>query len=195
VTKLSLPLLRHPIALFRRERRHMPFRGHQMTDTSSREFKDQLTTLLPRMRIWARALTHNRLTAEDLLQDTAMKALLASSSFEPGTNFTAWVHRIMVNHFISGVRSRREYTAFEQMPEVGVVGGQEDQSDLRELSIAWKSLPPGHQEALQLIAVEERSYEEVADATGCPIGTLKSRVHRARQMLRSHMNGECRLAA
>jgi RNA polymerase sigma-70 factor, ECF subfamily len=166
-----------------------------MTDTSSREFKDQLTTLLPKMRIWARALTRNWSTAEDLLQDTAMKALSASSSFEPGTNFSAWVHRIMVNQFISGLRSRREYTALDQMPEVGVGGGQEDQSDLRVLNIALKSLPRDQQEALQLIAVEERSYEEVADATGCPVGTLKSRVYRARQLLRSHMNGECRLAA
>jgi RNA polymerase sigma-70 factor (ECF subfamily) len=166
-----------------------------MTDTSSREFKDQLTTLLPKMRIWARALTRNWSTAEDLLQDTAMKALSASSSFEPGTNFKAWIHRIMVNQFISDLRSRREYSGLDQMPEVGVRGGQEDQSDLRELNIALKSLPRDQQEALQLIAVEERSYEEVADATGCPIGTLKSRVHRARLLLRSHMNGECRLAA
>jgi RNA polymerase sigma-70 factor (ECF subfamily) len=166
-----------------------------MTDTASNEFQDLLTDLLPKMRIWALALTRNKFAAEDLVQDAAMKVLLASSSFEPGTNFKAWVHRIMVNQFISNVRRRREYNELDQMPEVGIAGGQEETSDLRELNIALRGLPREQQEALQLIALEERTYEEVADTTGCAIGTLKSRVHRARLQLRSHMNGDIRVAA
>jgi RNA polymerase sigma-70 factor (ECF subfamily) len=166
-----------------------------MTDTASHEFQSLLTDLLPKMRMWALALTRNKSAAEDLVQDAAMKALLASSSFEPGTNFKAWIHRILLNQFISGTRRRREYNELDQMPEVGIAGGQEGTSDLRELNIAFQGLPREQQEALQLIAIEERSYEEVADATGCAIGTLKSRVHRARLQLRSHMNGEIRLAA
>jgi RNA polymerase sigma-70 factor (ECF subfamily) len=166
-----------------------------MTETASHEFQDLLTDLLPKMRIWALALTRNKSAAEDLVQDAAMKVLLANSSFQVGTNFKAWVHRIMVNQFISGVRRRREYNELDQMPEVGIGGGQEESSDLRELNIAFRGLPREQREALQLIALEERSYDEVADATGCAIGTLKSRVHRARLQLRSHMNGEIRLAA
>jgi RNA polymerase sigma-70 factor (ECF subfamily) len=69
------------------------------------------------MRVWAMSLTRNRAAAEDLVQDVAVKALAASESFVPGTNFSAWVHRIMTNHFISGVRSRREYNDLDKMPE------------------------------------------------------------------------------
>jgi RNA polymerase sigma-70 factor, ECF subfamily len=71
-----------------------------MPGSPSCEFQDQLTAFLPKMRVWAMALTRNRAAAEDLVQDVAMKALAASESFAPGTNFSAWVHRIMTNHFI-----------------------------------------------------------------------------------------------
>ena len=71
------------------------------------EFHEQLTEFLPKMRIWALALTRNRAAAEDLTQDVATKALIAKDCFIPGTNFSAWVHRIMINHFISSVRSKR----------------------------------------------------------------------------------------
>ena len=79
-----------------------------MPDSPSCEFQDQLTAFLPKMRVWAMALTRNRAAAEDLVQDVAMKALAASEFFVAGTNFSAWVHRIMTNHFISGVRGRRD---------------------------------------------------------------------------------------
>ena len=163
--------------------------------TASREFQDQLTDFLPKMRIWAMALTRNRTAAEDLVQEVAMKVLMACDSYAPGTNFSAWVHRIMVNQFISNVRRQREYNDLDQIPEVGMRGAQEDQTDLRELNLAFQRLPEDQQDALRLIAVEERSYEEVSDTIGCAIGTLKSRVHRARVQLRSAMSGEARAAA
>jgi RNA polymerase sigma-70 factor (ECF subfamily) len=166
-----------------------------MSGSASREFQDRLTGFLPIMRAWAMAFTRNRAAAEDLVQDVAMKTLVASESFIPGTNFSAWVHRIMVNHFISSVRGKREYYDLDQVLEVGVRGTQEDRSDLRELDVLFRQLPRDQQEALRLIALEERSYEEVAGATGCPIGTLKSRVHRARLHLRSEMFGERKAAA
>jgi RNA polymerase sigma-70 factor, ECF subfamily len=166
-----------------------------MSESASRAFQDQLTAFLPKMRVWALALTRNRTAADDLVQDVAMKVLVSRESFIPGTNFSAWVHRIMVNHFISSVRCEREYRDLDQMPEVGMRGAQEDQSDLRELNVFFQQLPQDQQEALRLIAIEERSYEEVADAVGCPVGTLKSRVHRARLQLRSEMLGDQRAAA
>jgi RNA polymerase sigma-70 factor (ECF subfamily) len=147
--------------------------------TASREFQNQLTDFLPKMRIWAMALTRNRTAAEDLVQEVAMKVLMACDSYVPGTNFSAWVHRIMVNQFITNVRRQREYNDLDQIPEVGMRGAQEDQSDLRELNLAFRRLPADQKDALRWIAVEERSYEEVSDTTGCAIGTLKSRVHRA----------------
>jgi RNA polymerase sigma-70 factor (ECF subfamily) len=166
-----------------------------MSGSTSREFQDQLIGFLPKMRVWAMALTRNSSAADDLVQDVAMKALVARESFVPGSNFSAWVHRILFNHFISSVRRRREYNDLDQIPEVGMRAAQEDRAGLRELNLAFQRLPKDQQEAIHLIGIEERSYEEASGALGCAIGTLKSRVHRARVRLRSEMFGEIRAAA
>ena len=158
-----------------------------MSWPATREFQDRLTSFLPKMRVWALALTRNASAADDLVQDVAMKMLIAGESFVPGTNFVGWAHRIMINHFISGIRKQRQCNDLDQMPEVGVRAPQEDLAGLCELNIAFQRLPKEQKEALHLIGVEERSYEEVSDATGCAIGTLKSRVHRARRQLRSEI--------
>jgi len=166
-----------------------------MTGAASPEFQDQLTDFLPKMRGWAMALTRNRAAAEDLVQEVAMKVLSACDSYVPGTNFPAWVHRIMVNQFITDVRRQREHNDLDQVPEAGIPAAQEDSTDLRELNVAFQRLPKDQREALRLIAVEELSYEEVSHTIGCAVGTLKSRVHRARLQLRSEMSGESRAAA
>ncbi len=93
-------------------------------------------------------LTRNRAAADDLTQDVATKALVAQDCFIPGTNFSAWVHRIMINHFISSVRSKREFTDMENMPEVPVAAAHEDRTALRELGWALDRLPPDQREAL-----------------------------------------------
>jgi RNA polymerase sigma-70 factor, ECF subfamily len=129
-----------------------------MTGAASPEFQDQLTDFLPKMRIWALALTRDRPAAEDLVQEVAMKVLMACDSYVPGTKFPAWVHRIMVNQFITNVRRQREYTDLDQVPELGIRAAQEDLTDLRELNLAFQRLPEDQQEALRLVAVEERSY-------------------------------------
>jgi len=156
----------------------------------SQEFHDQLISYLPKMRVWALALTRNRSAADDLTQDVAAKALAAQHCFTPGTNFSAWVHRIMINHFISSVRTRREFTDMENVPEVPVQAAHEDRTALRELGWAVDRLPPDQREALFMIVLQEKSYEDAAEATGCAIGTLKSRVHRARLQLRAFLMGE-----
>lgn len=154
------------------------------------DFHEQLTEFLPKMRIWALALTRNRAAAEDLTQDVATKALMAKDCFIPGTNFSAWVHRIMINHFISSVRNKREFTDMDTMPELPVPAAHEDRTALRELGWAVGRLPPDQREALFMIVLQEKSYESAAEVTGCAIGTLKSRVHRARLQLRSYLTGE-----
>jgi len=153
-------------------------------------FDDQLIAFLPKMRVWALALTRNRATADDLTQDVATKALVAQDCFTPDTNFSAWVHRIMLNHFISSVRNKREFTDMENMPDRPVSASHEDRTALHELSWALDRLPPDQREALFMIALQEIPYETAAEKTGCAIGTLKSRVHRARLQLRSFMLGE-----
>ena len=156
----------------------------------SQEFNDQLISFMPKMRVWALALTRNRAAADDLTQDVAAKALIAQDGFAPGTNFSAWVRRIMINHFISGVRGKREFTDIENMPEIQVPAPHEDRTALRELGWALNRLPRDQREALHMIVLQEKSYEDAAELTGCAIGTLKSRVHRARLQLRAFLLGE-----
>jgi RNA polymerase sigma-70 factor, ECF subfamily len=147
------------------------------------------------MRIWALALTKNMSAADDLVQDVATKALVKKTSFELGTNFNAWIHRIMVNHFISSVRERREFASIGEMPDVSMAAEQQAKVDLDRLSVEFDRLPNYLREALCQITLEQRSYEDVSKSTGCAIGTLKSRVHRARLVLRARLDGEERLAA
>jgi RNA polymerase sigma-70 factor (ECF subfamily) len=154
------------------------------------EFHDQLISFLPKMRVWALALTRNRAAADDLAQDVAAKVLVAQNCFIPGTNFSAWVHRIMINQFISSMRSKREFTDSDSMPEVPVAATHEDRTALRELGWALERLPHDQREALSMIVLHEQSYEEASEQTGCAIGTLKSRVHRARLQLRTFMMGD-----
>jgi RNA polymerase sigma-70 factor, ECF subfamily len=96
----------------------------------------------------------------------------------------------MINHFISSVRSKREFTDMENMPEIAVTASHEDRTALRELGWALDRLPADQREALFMIVLQEQSYEDAAQKTGCAIGTLKSRVHRARLQLRAYLMGE-----
>lgn len=161
----------------------------------SHEIDGMLTSLLPNMRRWALGLTRDRTAADDLTQDVAAKVLAARGAFSPGTNFAAWVRRIMVNHFISGMRSRREFPQGEDIPDIAVPAAHEDRIALRELSWAFDRLPAEQRRALSMVALEDRGYEAASEETGEAIGTLKSRVHRARMQLRSHMTGERPLLA
>ena len=147
------------------------------------------------MRIWALALTKNTSAADDLVQDVATKALVKKASFELGTNFNAWIHRIMVNHFISSVRERREFASIGEMPDVSMAAEQQAKIDLDQLSVEFDRLPDYQKEVVRQIVIEQRTYEDVSKSTGCAIGTLKSRVHRARLVLRARLDGEERLAA
>lgn len=156
----------------------------------AQDFHEQLTEFLPKMRVWALALTRNRAAADDLAQDVATKALVAKDCFIPGTNFSAWIHRIMINHFISGVRARREFTDMDTVPDIAIQPSHEDRAALRELGWALDRLPRDQREALFMIVLQEKSYESAAQMTGCAIGTLKSRVHRARLQLRAFLTGE-----
>ena len=173
--------------------------GHLGTTTapshavsSSAEFHGQLVTLLPKLRVQALALTRNRAAAEDLVQDAVANALAAKDSFTPGTNFAAWMHRILRNRFISTLRKQRETTDIEDLPmsAFAVSGAHEDRLVLKELSRALGKLPSDQREALFMVVLQGLSYEEVAQATGCAVGTAKSRVFRARRQLQAWLTGE-----
>jgi RNA polymerase sigma-70 factor, ECF subfamily len=159
------------------------------------EFERRLISLLPKMRVWALTLTRNVSAADDLIQDVATKALTNRAGFDLSTNFSAWVHRIMINHFISSVRIRREFVSVEEIADIPTAPEQHAKVDLDRLNAEIERLPDYQRELLHQIAVEERSYEDVSKCSGCAIGTLKSRVHRVRSVLRARLDGDERLAA
>ncbi len=167
------------------------------TRSGSSEFHTQLVALVPKLRIQALALTRNRAAAEDLVQDAVANALAAQDSFTPGTNFAAWMHRILRNRFISTLRKQRETTDIEDLPSsaFAVSAAHEDRMVLKELSRALGRLPADQREALFMVVLQGMSYEEVAEATGCAVGTAKSRVFRARRQLQAWLAGEERPAA
>ncbi|MGK7865408.1 sigma-70 family RNA polymerase sigma factor [Falsiroseomonas sp. E2-1-a4] len=161
------------------------------------EFHGQVIALLPRLRVQALALTRNRAAADDLVQDAVANALAAQNSFTPGTNFAAWMHRILRNRFISTLRKQRETTDIEDVPAgaFAVSATHEDRLVLKELGNAVNRLPADQREALFMVVLQGMSYEEVAESTGCAVGTAKSRVFRARRQLQVWLAGEESAAA
>ncbi len=162
------------------------------TAEANATFHDQVIALLPKLRVQALALTRNRAAAEDLVQDAVCNALSAQTSFIPGTNFPAWMHRILRNRFISNLRKRRDNTDIEDVPASAFAtdAPHEDRMALKELARAMAHLPPDQREALVMVVVHGMSYEELAASTGCAVGTAKSRVFRARRQLESWLMGE-----
>ena len=160
-------------------------------------FHEQIIAILPKLRVQALALTRNRAGAEDLVQDAVCNALSAQDSFIPGTNFPAWMHRILRNRFISNLRKRRDTTDIEDVPASALAtdAAHEDRLALKELAGAMTRLPHDQREALVMVGVHGMSYEALAESTGCAVGTAKSRVFRARRQLEAWLLGETRESA
>ncbi|MBS1101985.1 sigma-70 family RNA polymerase sigma factor [Gluconobacter sp. Dm-62] len=155
-------------------------------------FHDQVIAILPKLRVQALSLTRNRAAAEDLVQDAVCNALAAQNSFIPGTNFSAWMHRILRNRFISDLRKRRETTDIDDVPASSFASPatHEDSLALKDLSMALSRLPADQREALIMVVIQGMSYEALAEATDCAVGTAKSRVFRARRQLEAWMSGD-----
>lgn len=155
-------------------------------------FHDALVAILPKLRVQALALTRNRAQADDLVQDAVVNALSAQRSFQPGTNFAAWMHRILRNRFISTIRRRREETGVdaETFNCLVTAAPQHDRLVLKELATGLGKLSPDQREALVMLVIQGMSYEEIAEATGAAVGTAKCRVFRARARLEAMLLGE-----
>ena len=163
-----------------------------MTEIATPDFHDQVIALLPKLRVQALALTRNRARAEDLAQDTVCNALRSADSFIPGTNFPAWMHRILRNRFISDIRRRRDTTDVADLPELmfATNASQGDRLALKELGSALNRLPADQRGALVMVVVHGISYEELAKQMGIAVGTAKSRVFRARRQLQALLLGD-----
>jgi RNA polymerase sigma-70 factor, ECF subfamily len=154
----------------------------------------EIEQLLPTLRRFARSLTRDAARADDLVQDTVERALKRIDSFEEGSNLKAWMFTIMRNHFISECRRPRPIAGSEELDsgkyEQAVPGAQQDTVELKEFMAAFSSLDKADQELLILAGLENVPYPDIAEMLGVAVGTVKSRVARARMRLRDlHVGG------
>ena len=165
----------------------------RLDDTS---FKRELTDLIPHLRAFARSLCGDAVMADDLAQDAMLKAWHARASFQAGTNMKAWSFTILRNIFYS--EKRRSWRRAPLDPEVAEAtlvspSNPGDGLDLLALRNALNLLPEDQREALILVGAGGLAYEEAAEVCGCAVGTIKSRVSRARKavvdLLESNQTG------
>jgi RNA polymerase sigma-70 factor (ECF subfamily) len=144
--------------------------------------RDALLAAMPKLRAFAISLCRNSDQAEDLVQETLLRACAGIHSFKPGTNMHAWLFTILRNHFYSEWRRRRRTLEpiDDHAEAIASRPTQLAQAEYGELRAALAKLRPKQREALVLIGASGLSYEEVAKRCGCPMGTIKSRVNRAR---------------
>ncbi|WDR04149.1 RNA polymerase sigma factor [Devosia algicola] len=152
-------------------------------DEQAPSFKREMLATLPSLRAFAVSLTGKHDKADDLVQDTVMKAWAKQSSFEMGTNIKAWLFTILRNEFYSQMRKRgREVQdsdgAFTE--RLSVHPAQYGSMDMQDFKNALSKLPDDQREAIILIGASGFSYEDAAAICECAVGTMKSRVSRAR---------------
>ncbi len=153
---------------------------------SAADFKDGLIREIPNLRAFAASLSGSMQLADDLVQDTLLKAWGNSDKFQPGTSLRAWLFTILRNTYYSLYRKRgREVQDSEgtYAERLAVRGNQESHLDLADFRTALAKLPEEQREVLIMVGATGLSYEETAEICGVAIGTIKSRVNRARTKL------------
>jgi RNA polymerase sigma-70 factor (ECF subfamily) len=157
------------------------------------EFGAQAVTVIPRLRRYARALTGDPLQADDLVQDTLERALNKRHLWREGSDLRAWMFTIMHNVFVNQVRARPPNDTVALDAEAYNVAARASPVDLLEvgdIDAAIRRLPAEQREVLLLVALEQMSYAETAQALGIPLGTVMSRLYRARERVRVLLGGE-----
>ncbi|AKQ41444.1 RNA polymerase sigma-24 factor [Aurantiacibacter atlanticus] len=166
------------------EKRELPERSA----SDKRDFKRELTEVVPHLRAFARGLCGRPDMADDLVQEALLKAWAAQERFEPGTSMRAWTFVILRNAYLTDMRRNRfrgEYDEGVAERILTAPAGQEEPIHLSDLHRALLTLPAERREALLLVGAGGFSYEEAANICGCAVGTIKSRVGRARAALSS----------
>ena len=163
-----------------------PVEAEEVLVLDEDQFRDDLTALIPHLRAFSRSLCGNATLADDVAQDALLKAWNARDKFKPGSNLKAWTFTILRNQFYS--IKRRSWRATSLEPEVAeqtiVANTDPEQSvHLNELRRGLDMLKDDQREALILVGASGLSYEEAANICGCAVGTIKSRVSRARKAL------------
>ncbi|MBL0768706.1 sigma-70 family RNA polymerase sigma factor [Sphingopyxis sp. DHUNG17] len=170
------------------------FRHHSRSQDdkglSDREFKALLAGVIPHLRAYGRSLSGNPDLADDLTQDTMVKAWASRDRFERGTSIKAWTFVILRNTFLSQMRRnkfRGDYDENAVERTLATPAAQEDSGEMADLQRALMELPQDQREALILVGAGGMSYEEAANICDCALGTMKSRVSRARTALEEIM--------
>jgi RNA polymerase sigma-70 factor, ECF subfamily len=151
-----------------------------------------IVACIPHLRRYARGLSAGREHADDLVQDTLERAWSKYSMWQRRGEVRAWMFGIMHNLFIDRIRgqhSRPEDSAGDELPEVPDRAAPFERLEVRDLDRVLQRLSPEMREVLLLVGVEELSYQQVADVLGVPIGTVMSRLSRARERLRAELDG------
>jgi RNA polymerase sigma-70 factor (ECF subfamily) len=155
-------------------------------NTASASLKQSLLGLIPNLRAFAVSLCGDIERADDLVQETLLKAWNHLDSFEEGTNLRAWLFTILRNTYFSECRRRRrevEDRDGSKAADLSVHPEQPGHLDMQDFRQALDGLPLDQREALVLVGAAGFSYEEAAEISGCAVGTIKSRVNRARSKL------------
>lgn len=153
----------------------------------------EIVACIPQLRRYARGLSGDGALADDLVQDTLERAWSKFSMWQRRGNVRAWMFGILHNLFVDhlrSVKSRPEDNAGDALPDVSDRARQVDQLEMRDLDYHLQRLPPDLREVLLLVGVEELSYQTVAGVLGVPVGTVMSRLSRARQRLRLELSGQ-----
>ncbi|MDP2256663.1 MAG: sigma-70 family RNA polymerase sigma factor [Polaromonas sp.] len=151
-----------------------------------------IVACIPSLRRYARGLTSDRERADDLVQDTLERAWGRFALWQRRGEVRAWMFGIMHNLFIDRLRTQRsapEQSAGDELAESPARATQSDRLEVRDLDRALQRLPPEQRAVLLLVGVEEMSYQQVAGVLGVPMGTVMSRLSRARERLRAELEG------
>lgn len=160
---------------------------------SDSDFKAELALVIPQLRAFGRSLSGNRDLADDLVQETLLKAWAARSRFQAGTNMRAWTFIILRNLFLSQMRRARFSGEWDDLVAdrlLAAPAGQDRQIELGDVERALQHLPASQREALILVGAGGFAYEEAAQICGVAVGTIKSRVARGRVALEALLEGE-----
>ncbi|MFN7177307.1 MAG: sigma-70 family RNA polymerase sigma factor [Thermaurantiacus sp.] len=156
-----------------------------------RQFRAELVAIIPQLRAFARGLAGNRDLADDLAQETLAKAWAARASYAPGTNFRAWMFRILRNHFYSLYARQKRMVAWDPDAAERLLVTPPNQGGgllLDDLRRGLMTLPSEQREALLLLE-SGMAWEEIATVMECPLGTVKSRITRGRRALQRYLDG------
>ncbi len=159
---------------------------------SDDEFRDQLGQVIPHLRAFGRSLSGSRDLADDLVQETLLKAWAARKRFQAGTNMRAWTFIILRNLFLSQMRRARfkgEWDELTASKLLAAPASQDRHVELGDMQRALMHLPQPQREALILVGAGGFAYEEAAEICGCAVGTIKSRVARGRVALEALLSG------